>query len=263
MRTTAILNMKGGVAKTTTAVNMAAILAHDYHKRVLVVDADAQCNTTEFFEAEGTAANTFADLLRSQIDFNLPLIVESTFPGVYLLKADESLMDLDLSKAGNGAADVLSLRNIVQKVDKPWVWQTGPVKDPFDYILIDCPPAFNAAAMAALVAADDVLIPMKLDAFAIRGMANLTRQIMNMRRVNKNLKVAGILPTMWYKSDDTLKAEEMLTASGLPVCPHIRTSKTVDRMTYRQEPLVSSSASSGAALVDYRRFVNNYVRGDK
>ena len=64
MRTTAIINLKGGVAKTTTALNMAAILAKDYKQRVLLVDADSQCNCTEFFQRDAVHPGTLADMLR-------------------------------------------------------------------------------------------------------------------------------------------------------------------------------------------------------
>ena len=74
-------------------------------------------------------------------------------------------------------------------------------------MIIDCPPAFNAASAAALVAADEVIIPIKLDAFSLRGMANIMQQVSNMRKINDSLTVAGILPTMWYKSDNIIEAE--------------------------------------------------------
>ena len=121
------------------------------------------------------------------------------------------------------------------------------------------PPAFNAASAAALLAADEVIIPIKLDAFAIRGMVNLMRQIENMKQINPRLKVAGCLPTMWYKSDTMNMAETALRSTGLPVFPHIRRTDKVDEMTFAQEPLMISSPKS-AAGVDYRRFVKAYLQ---
>ena len=124
--------------------------------------------------------------------------------------------------------------------------------------LVDCPPAFNAASAAALVAADDVIIPIKLDAFSLRGMGNMMRQILNMQRINPRLRVAGVLPTMWYRAEQIKASEEQMQKSGLNVYPHIRRSDRVDDMTYRQEPLLITSPNS-AAGVDYRRFVAAYV----
>ena len=255
-RTTAILNLKGGVAKTTTAINMAAILAKDYQSRVLLIDADSQCNSTEFFGCLG-AQDTMATLLRSARYYDnacdkLVLPISKTgFDGVDMIPGDETLMDMDLSAAAQGTVDTNVLRALIEVAG-----------DKYDYVLIDCPPAFNAASAAALIAADDVIIPIKLDAFSMRGMVNLMRQIKNMKRINPRLKVSGILPTMWYRDPQILEAEQQLRAAGLRVFHHIRTSRKVDKMTFQQEALLISSPNS-AAGVDYRRFVKQYVGGVK
>lgn len=251
MRTTVILNLKGGVAKTATTVNMAAILARDYGKRVLVIDADSQCNTTDFFGGDPAKGN-LAGLLRDGRAEDAAWGIQSTrIPGVDLLAGDESLMDLDLTKVELNAAQTGCLRDLAQTVGGMGL---------YDWILVDCPPAFNAASAAALLAADEVVIPIKLDAFSLRGMANLMRQIANMRQINGKLKLAGLLPTMWYKSDNIQDAEEQLRASGLPVFSHIRRTAKVDDMTFAQEPLISCSPKS-AACIDYRRFVAQLVEG--
>lgn len=254
MRTTAILNLKGGVAKTTTAVNMAAILARDYNSRVLLIDADSQCNTTEFFGADPTDGN-LAGLLRHAKDGQDPVLlamdcIQSTrFRNVDILAGDESLMDMDLSQVKLGTANANILRVLVETVSHM-----------YGFVLIDCPPAFNAASAAALIAADDVIIPIKLDAFSLRGMGNLMRQIKNMRQINPKLRLAGCLPTMWYRNTQITDAETQLRQAGLPVFHHIRRSDKVDDMTFRQDPLLVTSPNSGAG-VDYRRFVAEYVKG--
>ena len=135
------------------------------------------------------------------------------------------------------------------------------VQQDYDYCIIDCPPAFNAASAAALLAADEVIIPIKLDAFAIRGMTNLMRQIANMRAINPGLRLAGVLPTAWYRSDKIQSAEQILKDNGFTVFQHIRRTKKVDDMTFDQEPLLATSPRS-AAGVDYRRFVREYLGGN-
>ena len=159
-------------------------------------------------------------------------------------------MDLDLTKVELQNVRVTVLRDMVQLLAE---------RDVYDYCLVDCPPAFNAASAAALMAADEVIIPIKLDAFSLRGMTNLLRQIANMRQINPRLRLAGCLPTMWYKSDNIRQAEETLCSSGLPVFPHIRRTDKVDDMTFAQEPLLISSPRS-AAGVDYRRFVQAWLK---
>lgn len=257
MRTIAICNLKGGVAKTTTAVNLAAILAADCGKRVLVVDADSQANATGFLGGDRDLVG-MADLLRGEICGGNPLELQRTnIEGVRLVSGSAELMDLDLTKAGEGRADVQCLRKLRALLEE--VRKTEPEElaallygEPFDYCLIDCPPAFNAASAAALIAADEVLIPVKLDAFALEGMANLMQQIANMRKINPRLRVLGVLPVMWYRSDTITKAESALRNAGLKVLPRIRRSDRVDDMTYAQAPLIVCSPRSGPCR-DYRR----------
>ena len=251
MRTIVILNLKGGVAKTATAVNVAAILASDYKQRVLLIDADSQCNSTEFYGGDPAKGN-LAEVLRRGNHEDAAWGIQSTrFTGVDLLAGDESLMDLDLTKVELQDVRATVLRDMVQLLDSMHL---------YDWVLVDCPPAFNAASAAALIAADEVIIPIKLDAFSLRGMANLMRQIANMRQINPKLRLGGLLPTMWYKSENIQRAEETLRASGLPVYPHIRRTNKVDDMTFAQEPLLISSPKSAAGR-DYRTFVRALMEG--
>ena len=250
MRTTAVLNLKGGVAKTTTVVNMAAILAAKHNKKVLVVDADSQANTTEFYGGAPDAADTLSDMLRGCCKSDS--IHHSNFPGVDLIAADDSLMDLDLSKVEVNQVNVACLKLLLAEK-----------KADYDYVLIDCPPAFNAASAAALLAADDVLIPIKVDAFSLRGMANLMRQIKNMQAINKGLKLAGLLPTMFNaKSDNVADALQQLRQTRLHIFSPIRRSDKADDMTFEQEPLIICSPRSGPCQ-DYKRMVVEYMKGGK
>lgn len=241
MRTIAICNLKGGVAKTTTAVNLAADLARDFGRRVLVIDADSQGNATSFLGGDKSRPGMAALLQGAPM---VPLQLTNTGTDMQLIAASDELMDLDLTKAGEGKLAVGCLSDLLQYLD------TQPL--PFDYCLIDCPPAFNAASSAALIAADEVLIPVKLDAFALEGMANLLQQIANMRKLNPRLRVLGVLPVMWYKTETTIKAESTLRNAGLKVLPRIRRSDRVDDMTYAQAPLIVCSPRSGPCQ-DYRR----------
>lgn len=250
MRTTAIMNLKGGTAKTVTAINLAAILAHDYAQRVLLVDADSQANLTEFVAGgpiDDVTPGGLADLLRGTQAFPLP----TKIPGVKILFGDSSLMDLDVSAAKSGVVNPTALMDWLETV-----------ADRFDWCIIDCPPAFSAGASAALIAAEEVVIPMKVDAFGVRGMSNLVSQIYNMRRINPDLEIAGILPTMTYPDPTQIEQEQELRSRAdmarLRVFNHIRRSALVDRSTFDQRPLVEASPKS-KTLHDYRIFVSRLV----
>lgn len=252
MRTTAILNLKGGVGKTVTAINLASLLAYDYGQKVLVIDADAQHNTSDFFGVQ--KIETLTKMLKGQqlqsvVDVHCNNDAKSF--AISVIPSDDALMELDLTKAADGTLDLHCIKDFT-------VLNSVNAETAYDYIIIDCPPAFSAASAAALIASDDVVIPMKIDAFSISGMANLNTQINAMKRINPRLKVAGILPTMWYRSDTIVDAEEMLPKAGLNVYHHIRRSPTVDRMTFSRVPLLQTTHRSGA-LEDYRAFVSQYM----
>ena len=252
MKTMAIMNLKGGVGKTVTAINVGAILARDYEQRVLFVDADSQASLTEFVtaslpEIERGTAGGLADVLRYPKAGSI--IRKTSLENADLLPASDELMELDISSAGSGTVDVMALQELRERLE-----------DEYEWMIIDCPPAFSASAMAALIAADSVLIPMKLDAFGIRGMSNLVAQVRNMQKVNPGLKIDGILPTMFYNSAKLREAEQLLRSSGLPVFSHIRRSTKVDEMTFAQTPIIHSSPRS-CACVDYRQFVREFLEG--
>ena len=252
MKTTAIMNLKGGTGKTITAINAAAIMGKLHARNVLLIDADSQGNLTEFVamnpEDVGNTPGTAA-LLKG----NITAPIETKLPNAWLIPGDDDLMDLDITASKNGGAKTSAIMEMTE---------TAAELGFYDNVLIDCPPAFNAAAIAALIAADEVLIPVKLDAFGMRGMARLVRLISTMQKVNPDLEIAGVLPTMYYSCPVQQKAEQDLREAmrllGIRVFPHIRRSTLVDGSTFAQEPLIYFSPKSGACR-DYKIFVRELI----
>ncbi|MBR2131577.1 MAG: ParA family protein [Oscillospiraceae bacterium] len=254
MKTIAIMNLKGGVGKTITAVNMAALLAEKHGKRVLLVDADHQGNTSSFFcaDADGT---TLRDILLAQSEpYWADCVQASGIEGLGVVPSDMRLADLDVSGQENTEAynrRFTRLRDFIT---------CAAEDDAYDFCIIDLPPAFSTASKAALVAADEVIIPIKIDAFSVSGLAELLAQVDNLRKVNPSLRVAGTLVTMYRNSELNSDALCFLQKHGIPCFGTLIrwTDKLVDESTFAHRPLHLYSPRC-AASVDYRRFVVEYL----
>lgn len=181
----AIANQKGGVGKTTTAVNLAACLG-ELGCRVLVVDADPQGNATSGLGIDWNDINVSVyDCLIKDVDTNIA-VVETEFEGVSVLPSSIHLAGAEVELVGLDKREH-RLRRIV-----------GKVRDDYDYVFIDCPPSLGLLTVNALVAADSVLIPIQCEYYALEGLTQLLSTIKLVRgRLNANLEVEGVLLTMF------------------------------------------------------------------
>lgn len=252
MKTLCVMNLKGGTGKTVTADNLADLLAADHGKRVLLMDADHQGNTSRFFLQEAEIVSTVGDILTGDSEPYWPESVYHTgYAGLDLIPADMSLAELDALPVRDPQT-VWRLRDFLLAVAED---------NAYDYVVIDMPPVFSLAARAALAAADEVIVPIKLDAFSVSGMAELLRQIEAMRRVNPRLTLAGVLITMWRNIDIITQAEQVLRTGSFPVFKTvIRRTDRVDESTFQRQPLRIYSPRS-AACVDYRALAREYLEG--
>jgi len=265
MKTIAFLNLKGGVGKTVSTANVADILAANHDKRILLIDADGQGNLSQFFGVKPEEGQTTLDLLESGAGYYPDFVTPTEYEHIDIIPADASLMYADVDALNDGRAhlqSIVDLRDAIE-ADNSESAKAGVPGD-YDYIMIDCPPAFSAASTAALAAADEVIIPIKLDAFSSEGMVTLTQQVANMRRINDRIRIAGCLVTMWQETDLAKEALKFLRSN--PKIPVFRTtvrwSKRVSDSTFARQPLRTFSPGS-AATRDYRKFVEELLEGGR
>jgi chromosome partitioning protein len=258
MKTIAIVNLKGGVGKTVTAINMAAILASEHGHRVLVIDADPQANASRFFGLKGDV-NSVAGIMSGYAEDPYDFIYDTGLPGVRCVPSEISLIEADIASVrAGGVAKLMADFCAALEEDNILARENGEPAET-DYAIFDCPPSFTAASVAAIAACDDVIIPVKIDSFALDGMAELIAQVDGIRSIRPQIRVAGIVITMWHNCPAVIQGEDLLRKSGLPVYrTNIRRSDKVDESTFARQALQEYSPQSAAGR-DYRAFVAEYL----
>lgn len=237
MRVCCFANQKGGVAKTTSCINVAASLA-SLGQRVLLIDLDPQGNATT-----GSGVDK-AHLLHSinevlLAEYGLITAVQATPGGYDLVPANGDLTQAEL--------ELLSIEEREFRLSQA----IGLVKDDYDWVLIDCPPSLNMLTVNALVAADAVIIPVQCEFFALEGLTALLNTIEQLQQqANPRLEIQGILRTM-YDGRNALTIEvsnQLMQVFGERVFDTIipRNVRLAEAPSYGLPALLYDAAASGA-----------------
>ena len=228
----AISNQKGGVGKTTTSINLASGLAH-VGKKVLLIDFDSQGNATQGLNA---SQNNSQATIHSVLMEGVPIqqaIVPKMNPRIDIVPANINLAgaDLDMDKMEAGKEELLKKA-------------IAPIRDQYDYIIIDCPPSLGLLNTNALTAADSILIPVQCEYYALEGLTQLLNTILLTQSVfNRNLTIEGVLLTML----------DSRTNLGVEVTQEVRKyfKDKVYKTVIPRNVKLSEAPSAGLSIFDY------------
>ena len=185
-RVISIANQKGGVGKTTTAINLSAFLALA-DKKVLVIDSDSQGNASSGFGIDKrNLKNTFYDLISAKISFEETKVPIDGFEKLDVLPSNTELSGAEIELIGLDYREYI-YKNIIAEI-----------KDQYDYIIIDCPPSINMLTINALTASDSILVPIQCEYYAMEGLTELMHTINLIRKkLNPSLEIEGVVFTMY------------------------------------------------------------------
>ena len=230
-RIIAISNQKGGVGKTTTAINLSACLA-EKGKKVLTIDMDPQGNTTSGLGIDkNEVENTSYELLLGEAKIE-ETITKSIVENLVVIPSERGLSGAEIELIGKDEREYI----LKKEVDR--------IRDDYDFIIIDCPPSLNTLTVNAMTTADSVIVPIQCEYYALEGVTQLLITIRLVQRTsNRNLKIEGILLTMF----------DIRTRLSVEVSQDVR--QTFGKLVYQnsipRNVKLSEAPSRGVSIFEY------------
>lgn len=247
-----IINLKGGVAKTTTAVNFAYELANR-GQRVLIVDNDKQGNLSKAFKSYDPFNKYTTAYLMTKRDADVSKVIAKTrYENIDIIPANMHLANANMS--------VMMDMSRRQQTRLHKAFADGGIYDRYDYMVIDNAPDINISIINALTISTDVIVPLIIDQYSMDGLDIMKEQLQQVKEdFNEGINFDGCLVTQWQKNDVNIEGLEVIKKNYPVFETKIRrTNAKVQESTFAKIPLIEYSKRCGASI-DYRKFVDEWL----
>ena len=244
MKTISIINLKGGVGKTTTAVNLAYALGEEMGYRVLLIDNDKQGNASQHYGVHSYDVPSIADIFEGRATCLSDVIEHTGYDNIDMIPANMDLLDANVHLIYDEVPRQQILRDAL-----------GVVQDDYDFCIIDNAPDINMTTINALAASDFVVVPVNSDAYATDGIDRMMDIIDDARKFNPDIALAGCVLCKYQNNAANQQMLQFLQ-SYPQYCAFetkIRLTPKVDESTFYRAPVFDYSPRS-AATADYREF---------